>query len=392
MMAAGGPSLRRRVSPTLTKHDTHDQQSISTSIPRAASERRPSILSTIIANIVTLYELSFLVTSYISQPLDFIDIYLLPTFIAMGFFTSGNPFNPKTSIPPLTNKVILVTGGNAGLGKEAILQLARHGPSKIYLAARSPDKARAAINSINNQLTVPTEIEHLPLDLSDLASIKAAADHVKASSSRLDILMLNAGIMATPPARTAQGFDNQMGVNHVGHFYLTTQLLPLLNRTASMGGDVRVVALASDAYNLAPSSLDTIFSTDRLVATSPWSRYGASKAANIMFTAELARRYPALTAVSLHPGIIMTELHAPGQESWTAMGWFLKVMSPLIAQDVPHGAYTQLWAATADKEGVKSGAYHTPVGKAKQNKWTKDREAGRRCWEWTEKEIEKAGF
>ncbi|ETN40006.1 uncharacterized protein HMPREF1541_04281 [Cyphellophora europaea CBS 101466] len=310
----------------------------------------------------------------------------------MGFFTTSHPFNPRTSIPDLKSKVILVTGGNNGLGKEAILQLARHGPAKIYMAARSADKATAAINSINNQLTVDTVIEHLPLDLSSLQSVREAAEIVKSTSSRLDILMLNAGIMATPPGRTHEGFDDQMGVNHIGHFYLTQQLLPLLTVTAAAGNDVRVVSLTSEAHNLGPSSLDIIFNTERLIQTSPWSRYGASKAANIMFAAELARRYPHFTTASLHPGIIMTDLHTPGQQSHSFVGLFMKYMSPFITQDVPHGAYNQLWAATTNEE-LTSGGYYTPVGRLQKNtKWAKDREAGRRCWEWTEEELKKAGF
>ena len=385
MSAADSSSTRAR---RVNKHDQTSsvvrQESIS--IPVAATSKRQSIniFNSIAANIKTLFELSFLFTVYIFQPWVFIEIYLLPTFATMSM-----NFNPKTSISSLSGKVILVTGGNTGLGKEAILQLARHGPAKIYMGARSAEKATAAINSINNQLTVPTEIEHLPLDLNDLNSVKNAASVVLSKSARLDILMLNAGIMATPSANTAQGFDDQMGVNHVAHFYLTQQLLPLLTATAAQTQDVRVVALTSEAYNLGPSSLDTIFSTPRLTATSPWSRYGASKAANIMFTSELARRYPALTTASVHPGIIMTDLHSAGQESWSIVGWTMKLLSPFIAQDVPHGAYNQLWAAT-DK-GVKSGGYYTPVGRGKKVRWVKETE-GRRCWEWTEEEIKKAGF
>lgn len=382
-MAAGDPLLRTEAIDNHHKISAAPQaEDISIASGDFRQPRRDTF-NTIIENIKTLFELSFLATAYIFQPWVFIEIFILPTFIAMSF-------NPRKSIPSLAGKVILVTGGNTGLGKESILQLARHGPQKIWLGARSAEKATTAINSINNQLTVPTELEHLPLDLNDLNSVKQAAELLQARSSRLDILMLNAGIMATPPAKTAQGFDDQMGVNHVGHFYLTQLLLPLLERTAASFGDVRVVSLTSEAHNLGPSSLDTILSTPGLTAESPWKRYGASKAANIMFTSELARRYPALTTVSVHPGIILTDLHKPGQDSNSFIGWSMKLMGPFIAQDVPHGAYNQLWAAT-DKS-VRTGGYYTPVGKAKNVKWATNEEFGRRCWEWTEEEIKKAGF
>ncbi|EXJ86406.1 hypothetical protein A1O3_03357 [Capronia epimyces CBS 606.96] len=308
-------------------------------------------------------------------------------------FSSSVPFKPATGIPSLAGKVILVTGGNNGIGKETVLQLARHNPQKIFLAARNESKAKAAIASIKSQISEDVDVEHLPVDLTSLPSIKNAADRVISRSNRLDILVLNAGIMAVPPDKTAAGQEIQMGTNHVGHFLLTKLLLPTLQHTAKeYNPDVRVVSVSSEAWNMAPS-LDTILSTDKLTARGPWTRYGASKAANIMFAAELARRYPTLTSVSLHPGIIKTDLYLPSIGVNPIVKYGSMVVGPLLFQNIETGAFNQLWAAAgARKEELTNGGYYTPVGKLRKNKWVTDTDAGTKLWQWTEKELKQAGY
>lgn len=285
--------------------------------------------------------------------------------------------------------------GNTGIGKETVLQLAKHNPDRIFLATRTESKARDAISSINSQLSEKVDIEYLPLDLASLKSVRAAAQQFNERSPRLDILILNAGIMATPPGRSESGHDIQLGTNHIGHFLLTKLLLPTLQKTAAAepGSDVRIISVSSEAHNMAPS-IDTITSTDKLCATGPWTRYGASKAANIMFAAELARRYPAFTSVSIHPGIIKTDLYLPNRESSAITRYGMALIGPLIFQDVPKGAYNQLWAAAGVKrDQLKNGAYYTPVGKLRSgNKFTKDVAGAKRLWEWTEGELAKLGY
>lgn len=298
-------------------------------------------------------------------------------------------FSSGSDIPSLANKVILVTGGNNGLGKEAITQLARHQPGKIWMAARSEEKATAAIKDIRSKLSEQGDIEYVHLDLASLKSVKAAADTVNSQSSRLDILMLNAGIMAVPSSKTEDGFEIQLGTNHVGHFYLTKQLLPLLQRTAEQHGDVKVVSVSSEAINFAPS-FDSIVNTEQLLKKGEWARYGASKAANIMFAAELARRHPKLTSTSVYPGIIMTDLHQAGQG--TIISTIFKYASPFISKDLATGTLPQLWASTAKKQDLKNGMYYTDVGKQSQNKFVKNTENQRRLWEWTEEQVKAAGF
>ncbi|KAI8232827.1 hypothetical protein K4K54_011478 [Colletotrichum sp. SAR 10_86] len=159
-------------------------------------------------------------------------------------------FNPATDIPSLCGKTIFVTGGNTGLGKQSIIDLARHDPAQIWLAARDLVKAEAAATEIRS--TVPAvPIILLKLDLSSVKSIKEAVATFSSTAKRLDILMLNAGIMAVPPGLTEEGYEIQFGTNHVGHALLTKLLLPLLVETAAkFEADVRVVVLSSHAHNM----------------------------------------------------------------------------------------------------------------------------------------------
>ncbi|KAJ9612458.1 hypothetical protein H2200_004055 [Cladophialophora chaetospira] len=358
------------------------------------AESQPSSISTRQTLVEYRQLLEFatgLVLPYTLHPLLAIEVYH-PGIASMWPF-SGATFVPATSIKSLAGKVILVTGGNNGIGKETVLQLAKHNPQKIYLASRTESKGRDAIASIKAQTSENVDIEYLPLDLSSLPSVKQAADQVISHSDRLDILVLNAGIMAVPPGKTPSGQDIQLGTNHVGHFLLTKLLLPTLQKTAKEhSSDVRVVSVSSEAHNLAPD-FDTIISTEKLTATGPWTRYAASKAANIMFAAEMARRYPALTSVSLHPGIIKTDLYLPNAETNILVRWGAKIVGPVLFGTVATGALNQLWAAAGvKKEEIVNGAYYTPVGKHRTNKWSTDADAGRKLWEWTEKELKSAGY
>jgi len=349
--------------------------------------------TTTFSHVQDLFEIATsLILPYALHPLLALETYH-PKIATMWPFSTTSSFTPATDIADLAGKVVLVTGGNNGIGKETVLQLAKHNPHKIFLAARTESKARDAIASIKSQTSQEVDIEYLPLDLTSLPSIKSAADQVTSHSSRLDILVLNAGIMAVPAGKTASGQDIQLGTNHVGHFLLTKLLLPTLEKTAKeQNTDVRVVSVSSEAWNLAPK-LDTILSTEKLMATSPWTRYGASKAANIMFAAELARRHPTLTSVSIHPGIIKTDLYIPNTESNYLMRYGSKLIGPLLFHDIATGALNQLWAAAAArKEELVNGGYYTPVGIFHKNKWATDADAGKKLWEWTEKELETAGY
>lgn len=288
--------------------------------------------------------------------------------------------------------------GNTGLGRETILQLAKHNPSKIYLTSRTQSKGEEAVKSIRQSLgQSSTDLQNLSLDLASFSSIRSAAESVRSSTERLDILICNAGVMALPLGKTEQGHETQFGTNHIGHHLLTKLLLPTLEKTAALpDSDVRVISISSLANNRAPP-METMLDNERLSATGTWSRYGASKAANILFAAELARRYPAIKSVSVHPGIIKSDLWNTINKSNALIRLGLILIRPLVFQTIPTGAHNALWAAAgAKKEELQNGAYYAPVGKVdgenSGNKYAMDVEAGKTLWEWTEGEIAKAGL
>ncbi|KAJ5771896.1 hypothetical protein N7520_002425 [Penicillium odoratum] len=196
-------------------------------------------------------------------------------------------FDPISDIPSLTGKVILITGGNAGIGKQTTISLAKHNPSKIFLACRDKFRAWQAIEEIQKQ--VPgAQLEFLAHDLSSLSSVHKAATEFQSKSDRLDILINNAGVMALPPGKTQDDFEIQLGINHLGHFFLTSLLLQTLQATTARSKspkDVRVVNVSSVAYSSCPS--DGIHFKNLNVGHKPWDnwmRYGQSKLANVLFT------------------------------------------------------------------------------------------------------------
>jgi NAD(P)-dependent dehydrogenase (short-subunit alcohol dehydrogenase family) len=323
----------------------------------------------------------------------------------------GKSFDPEKAIPSLEGKVVLVTGGkyhnsmhhsgqyfdlavgNVGLGKEMITQLAKHDPKEIFLAARTPSKAEAAIDDIKKN--VPNaNISYLKMDLTSFASIKSAVDEFQSRSSRLDILCNNAGVLAMPFSLTEDGYEIQFGTNHMGHFLLTKLLMPTLLRTAEeSGSDVRIINLSSSGHQMAPLP-HLVYNQAELEKWNTWRRYGQSKLANMYHARELLRRYPSITATSVHPGYIMTDIYNTAQKGagfFARMGY--RAMSAVFS-DVPTGTKNQLWAATAPKEVVRSSYYWTPIGvKSAGSFWmAKNEKNAAELWDWSEKELERQGY
>lgn len=201
--------------------------------------------------------------------------------------------------------------------------------------------------------------------------------------------------MALPPGKTEQGHEIQFGTNHIGHHLLTKLLLPTLEKTAALpDSDVRVILVSSAANNRAPP-METMLDNEKLSRTGTWTRYGASKAANIFFAAEFARRYRAITSVSVHPGVIKSDLWNTTNKNNALIRFGLMLVGPLVFQTIQTGAHNVLWAAAGTKKDeLKSGAYYTPIGKLDSgdsgNNVANDVEAGKALWEWTEAEIGKA--
>ncbi|KZF20843.1 short-chain dehydrogenase/reductase [Xylona heveae TC161] len=312
----------------------------------------------------------------------------------------SSKYHPETDIPDLSGKVILITGGNTGLGKETILQLAKHNPSAIYLAARTQSKAEGAIEFIRsavpelNQDHPQTKLIYLPLDLTSFGSIKAAAESFNASSTRLDILINNAGIMATPMGTTTEGYEIQFGTNHVGHALFTKLLLPTLLRTSEeSNSDVRIINVSSEGHRLAPSAA-VVTDTTVLGKSNTWRRYGNSKLANIYFAKELARRYPSIKSVAVHPGVIYTNLYASTTSAFGFVSKIALTVASWFMSSVPQGARNQLWAATTKPaKEVETGAFYVPVGrKSGGSGLARNDDRARKLWDWTEAEFAKHGF
>ncbi|KAI9150557.1 oxidoreductase [Paramyrothecium foliicola] len=297
-------------------------------------------------------------------------------------------FIPDKDIPPLKGKVILVTGGNSGLGKQSILELSKHGPKEIWLGARSKSKAQEAIEDIRTQVPNAPPIKFFEMDLGSFLSIRESARTFTQQSGRLDILLLNAGIMSVPARTTDDGYEVQFGTNHMGHALLTKLLMPTLLKTAEEpNSDVRVTVLASSAHQYAPSE-GILFDTlkNQAESLSTITRYGQSKLANALYAKELARRYPQLTTSSLQPGLFTTNLaNTMSDNNWILrIAW--KITAAFIGVDVPTGTLNQLWTSTS--KDVISGTYYEPVGRTGLGKpHTNDAVLAEKLWDWTENEL-----
>ncbi|KAF8435297.1 hypothetical protein BGX38DRAFT_1217602 [Terfezia claveryi] len=317
----------------------------------------------------------------------------LPTNIS-NMFGARNMYNPETGVPNLTGKVAVVTGGNAGLGKNSVLEFARHG-GKVYMASRTESRARQAIEEVIAQ--VPNaQIEYLHLDLTSLEGIKQAADEFISKESQLHILLNNAGVMAMASELTKDGFDIQWGTNYMGHALLTKLLLPTLIKTArnSPKNSVRVVNVASEAHRGARLGIN--FADTALATSSKLSRYAQSKLANILHAKALAKRYSehGITAVSCHPGVVFTDLYVPFTSSFgflgSAISWPLKwfTASPKV------GSYNQTGLCTSPQVTTEDGgSYYIPVlKKSSPSAYGQDDTLADELWEYTEQQLRDRGY
>ncbi len=252
-------------------------------------------------------------------------------------------------IPDQSGRTVLVTGANSGLGLHTSLELARHG-ARVLMACRDPQRGEDALLRVRSD--VPgSSVELVPLDLASLASVRAAADDVARRTDQLDVLVCNAGVMAVPKRETtADGFERQLGTNHLGHVALTALVLPLLQAANAP----RVVIVASDAAKIGKIGFDDL-QAERSYGR--WKAYGQSKLANLLFLRELARRAgPELLVAGAHPGYAATNL----QSSPGLTGVVMALGNKLLAQSDADGAWPQEYAATMPD--VQSGDYFGPSG------------------------------
>jgi NAD(P)-dependent dehydrogenase (short-subunit alcohol dehydrogenase family) len=239
-------------------------------------------------------------------------------------------------IPDQSGRHVLITGANSGLGLRTTLALAGKG-ARVLMACRNPTKAQDALRRVRSEHP-SAQVELVSLDLSSLASIESAAEDVAVRLPHLDVLVNNAGVMAIPRTLTADGFEMQLGTNHLGHFALTGRLIPLLRKASAP----RVITVASTAHRTGTIGFDDLMGEQTYRR---WNAYGQSKLANLLFTAELDRRMGDwLLAAAAHPGYANTHLQS-GQGN-RLLELTMRLGNRILAQSDAHGAWPQLYAAT----------------------------------------------
>jgi protochlorophyllide reductase len=245
-------------------------------------------------------------------------------------------------IPDQTGRTIVITGANSGLGLRSAEALATRG-ARVLLACRNAAKAATALDAVKAKATGAMP-EVRTLDLQSLASVRECAAGLADELDSLDVLMNNAGIMAVPKATTQDGFESQLGTNHLGHFALTGLLLPTLLAAA----EPRVVNVSSNAHRMGRMHFDDLFFERRRY--SRWRAYGQSKLANLLFTSELQRQAvehrTALTAVAAHPGYAATNLTSGPAIGAALLKPALALADKVVGQPDHMGALPQLYAAT----------------------------------------------
>ncbi len=251
----------------------------------------------------------------------------------------------------LAGKIYLITGGNSGIGLEAAKMLAAAG-GDIVIACRNPQKAAAAVDEI--AAVASGEVEEVSLDLSSLASVRQAAEEIKTRFSKVDALINNAGIMQTPQLETADGFEMQIGTNHLGHFLFAGLLF---DRVEAAQG--RIVILSSIAHKYGKIHFNDLMLTK---GYDPTTAYTQSKLANILFAFELDRKLSAagspVSCIACHPGYSDTQLQSTGPAGF--LNALYKLTNRLMAQSAYRGAIPTVLSAAG--EGALSGAYYGPTG------------------------------
>ena len=259
-----------------------------------------------------------------------------------GFGYSSTAEQVTTDIS-LGGKNVLITGCNSGLGKETARVLALRG-ARILGTARTQEKAADVCKNMGNGS------KGFACDLSSPKSIRSGIESIKSDAKKLDVIICNAGIMALPRLEQAYGYELQFFTNHIGHFLLVTGLL---DKLADNG---RVVMLSSAAHTMAPPEGIAFDNLDGKKKYKPWTAYGQSKMANLLFAKELARRFQGTnkTANAVHPGVIKTNL---SRHMNPVANFVFSLAQPLALKSIPEGAATQCYAAVHPAMNGVSGQY-----------------------------------
>lgn len=283
----------------------------------------------------------------------------------------------------MSGKTVLITGGNAGIGKQAAIALAKLG-AKVVFTSRDPRKGEVA-RAEAREAADSEQIDCLALDLASFASIERFAQEFLDRYPRLDVLILNAGLVLDAPSKTVDGFETTFGVNHLGHFYLTS----LLRERIVASAPARIVVVSSDAHKGAREGLDF----DDLMHANNYGVvkvYARSKLANLLFTRALSAQLEStgVTVNALHPGVVRTRFARDGDIS--------RFKQALVAIGTPfmispeRGARTTVYLASSPEVEGQSGGYYARSRPAKMTKAARDDEAASRLWTISEALIAKA--
>jgi NAD(P)-dependent dehydrogenase (short-subunit alcohol dehydrogenase family) len=275
-----------------------------------------------------------------------------------------------SDLPSLAGKTIVLTGGTAGIGQAAADALSAAG-ADLVLVARSPERAERTRERLREQRT-DARVDFVFADLSSQKEIRRAADELLAKCPKIDVLFNNAGLVNLSRSETADGIESTFAVNHLAYFLLTNLLLPRLRETPG----ARIVLTASDAHRMAgPLDFDDL---EAKQGYGGMRVYGRSKAANILYTRELARRIAGsgVTVNCFHPGMVRSDLGGRGV--------LARVTQALIwpfARSAERGADTGVWLATAPELAGKSGGYYFDRKPHDPRPWASDEENARRLWD-----------
>ncbi|KAF7554073.1 hypothetical protein G7Z17_g3156 [Cylindrodendrum hubeiense] len=297
----------------------------------------------------------------------------------------NKPTLTEKNLPNQQGKVFLVTGGSGGLGKELVSILYQH-HAKVYVAARSEVKTNEILKEIEKAHPNSSgKLIFLRLMLDDLTTIKQSAEEFLAKESRLDVLWNNAGVMVPPQgSKTVQGYELQLGVNNLGHFLFTHFLQPALVSAAQVApkNSVRVIWVSSSAADSAPIPAVDFSNMDYHKEEGIWTKYGRSKAGNVLHSSEFARRNSGnnIISLSLNPGNFVTNL----QQSMPKLQ-----LAAFVSHHPKNGAYTELFAGLSDNITDKNnGGWVSPFGKVDPvRKDLADPKIGQQYWEWSEEQV-----
>jgi NAD(P)-dependent dehydrogenase (short-subunit alcohol dehydrogenase family) len=281
----------------------------------------------------------------------------------------------KTSQSTDKGQIAVVTGASGGMGRATAALLAADHDMKVLLIVRDAERGQAAVDEVN-LLSGRCDAEMVLCDLASLVSIRTAAAEISNRVDHIDVLVNNAGVITLNREETEDGFERQLGVNHLGHFLLTGLLLPLLQRS----GEARIIVVSSAAHKIGRMDYnDPGMSRGFRV----WNAYGRSKLANIWFARELAARLTAtkVTVNALHPGAVSTDI---GVDRKSGFGRLVhKLLKPFFLTP-EKGSETTVYLATAPELAGQSGGYYYRKKLIRPSARAEDKDEALRFWEWSE--------